>query len=213
MSSPRRRLSAEDRRAQLLAAALSEFAGRGYHLTQMDHVATSAGVSKALLYQHFPSKEALFAAVTAEVVDTYLSRLPEVVEQAEEPLVAWRAAVRLLVDLVGTQPETWRLVARYLADPELGNELREMRAGLYDGLAVLLSGFYEGPETGPGSAGERAEQTVPLLVGALSGLLSWWLEHPDVPAAVIEQRAVEFGWLGLDRIRHGEVLTDESVSA
>jgi hypothetical protein len=48
--------------------------------------------------------------------------------------------------------------------------------------------------------------TVPLLVGALQGLMSWWLEHPEVPRAMVEARAVNFGWLGLDRIRRGEWL-------
>jgi hypothetical protein len=47
---------------------------------------------------------------------------------------------------------------------------------------------------------------VPLVVGALQGLMSWWLEHPEVPRAKVEARAVDFGWLGLDRIRRGEWL-------
>ena len=53
---------------------------------------------------------------------------------------------------------------------------------------------------------EQARMTVPLLVGALQGLMSWWLEHPEVPRAKVEAQAVAFGWLGLDRIRRGERL-------
>ncbi len=53
---------------------------------------------------------------------------------------------------------------------------------------------------------EQARLTVPLLVGALQGLMSWWLDHPEVPRAKVEARAVDFGWLGLDRIRRGEWL-------
>ncbi|MGA9693741.1 MAG: helix-turn-helix domain-containing protein, partial [Pseudonocardiaceae bacterium] len=72
----RRRLSSEARRGELLDAALREFGSRGYYLTQMEHVAATAGVSKALVYQHFPSKEELFAAVTEQVVEGFMSRLP-----------------------------------------------------------------------------------------------------------------------------------------
>ena len=201
-------MSAGDRRAQLLDAALQEFGSRGFHATQMDHVAARAGVSKALLYQHFPSKDELFAVVTAGVVDTYVGRLPAMVEQVHEPLEAWTQAVTMLVDAVEETPSSWSLVARYLADPELGVVLREMRAGLYEALAGLLVGFYAGPPRPAAEVREVAEQTVPLIVGGLQGLLSWWLEHPDVPKRVVQQRAVEFGWLGLDRMRHGESLTD-----
>lgn len=204
----RRRLTADARREQLLEAALVEFGQRGFHATLMDHVAARAGVSKALLYQHFPSKDDLFAAVTGGIVDLYVARLPGLLETATEPLVAWQGAVRLLVELVEAQPDSWSLVARYLADPELGVPLRAMRQGLYDALADLLVGFYvPGREPlPPARVRETAEQTVPLLVGALQGLLSWWVEHPEVPRAQVEQRAVEFGWLGLDRMRRGEVL-------
>ncbi|HXA61851.1 MAG TPA: helix-turn-helix domain-containing protein, partial [Streptosporangiaceae bacterium] len=70
-----KRMSSALRREQLLAVALEEFGRRGFHLTQMDHVADAAQVSKALLYQHFDSKEALFAEVTALVVDEVGGRL------------------------------------------------------------------------------------------------------------------------------------------
>jgi AcrR family transcriptional regulator len=145
----------------------------------MEHVAATAGVSKALVYQHFPSKEELFAAVTEQVVAGFMSRLPEVLGNAGDALGAWRGAVRLLCDLVTERPEAWALVARHLDNPELGASLRGL---------------------------EQARLTVPLVVGALQGLMSWWLDHPEVPRAKVEARAVDFGWLGLDRIRRGEWL-------
>lgn len=206
----RRRMTADARREQLLEAALAEFGRRGFHSTQMDHVAARAGVSKALLYQHFPSKDDLFAEVTGRIVDLYVERLPAILDAATEPLVAWRGAVSLLVEVVEAQPDSWALVARYLADPELGAPLRAMRQGLYDALADLLVGFYAGPAVPADLVRATAEQTVPLLVGALQGLLSWWVEHPEVPRAQVEQRAVEFGWLGLDRLRHGEGLDNSN---
>lgn len=199
-------MPAPARRAALLEAALAEFGARGFHATQMEHVAAAGGVSKALLYQHFPSKDELFAAVTGQIVDAFVGALPAVLAEAGEPLEAWRASVSLLVELVEASPQSWGLVARYLADPELGVGLREMRASLYDHLAALLVSFYAGPARAQEEVRHVAEQTVPLLVGAVSGVLSWWLEHPEVPRAEVERRTVEFGWLGLDRVRRGEVL-------
>jgi AcrR family transcriptional regulator len=52
----RRRLSATDRRAAILDSALQVFSGRGYHAASIDEIAQEAGISKALIYEHFPSK-------------------------------------------------------------------------------------------------------------------------------------------------------------
>ncbi|MBA2472775.1 MAG: TetR/AcrR family transcriptional regulator [Pseudonocardiales bacterium] len=205
----RRRLSSEARRGELLDAALREFGSRGYYLTQMEHVAATAGVSKALVYQHFPSKEELFAAVTVQVVEGFMSRLPEVLGNAGDALGAWRGAVRLLCDLVTERPEAWALVARHLDNPELGASLRGLRDQVTEVFAAVLAGYYA-PEQGSAVPAEevleQARLTVPLVVGALQGLMSWWLDHPEVPRAKVEARAVDFGWLGLDRIRRGEWL-------
>jgi AcrR family transcriptional regulator len=202
-------LSSQARRNELLDAALREFSSRGYYLTQMEHVAATAGVSKALVYQHFPSKEELFAAVTEQVVEGFMSRLPEVLGNAGDALGAWRGAVRLLCDVVTERPEAWALVARHLDNPELGASLRRLRDQVIEVFAGVLASYYS-PERGsaalPEEVLEQARLTVPLVVGALQGLMSWWLDHPEVPRAKVEARAVDFGWLGLDRIRRGEWL-------
>jgi AcrR family transcriptional regulator len=206
---PRRRLSSQARRGELLDAALREFSSRGYYLTQMEHVAAAAGVSKALVYQHFPSKEELFAAVTEQVVEGFMGRLPEVLGKAGDALGAWRGVVRLLCDLVTERPEAWALVARHLDNRELGAPLRRLREQVTEVFAAVLASYYV-PEGGAVPSEEevleQARLTVPLLVGALQGLMSWWLDHPEVPRAKVEARAVDFGWLGLDRIRRGEWL-------
>ena len=71
--------------------------------------------------------------------------------------------------------------------------------------AAVLASYYD---PNPGVAAlpreevvAQARLTVPLLMGGLQGLMSWWLEHPEVPRAKVEARAVDVGWLGLDRIR------------
>ncbi|HKR48242.1 MAG TPA: TetR/AcrR family transcriptional regulator [Pseudonocardiaceae bacterium] len=206
----RRRLSSQARRGELLDAALREFSSRGYYLTQMEHVAATAGVSKALVYQHFASKEELFAAVTEQVVEGFMARLPEVLGKAGDALGAWRGVVRLLCDVVAERPDAWALVARHLDNPEVGAPLRRLREQVNEVFAAVLAGYYA-PEPGVAMPTDeelmkQARLTVPLLVGGLQGLMSWWLDHPEVPRAKVEARAVDVGWLGLDRIRRGEWL-------
>ncbi|MEU7069937.1 TetR/AcrR family transcriptional regulator [Streptomyces narbonensis] len=71
---PRRRLSPADRRAQLLGVAARLFAAQPYDLVLMEDVAEQAGVSRALLYQHFPSKRDLFAALYQQVSEELLAK-------------------------------------------------------------------------------------------------------------------------------------------
>ena len=60
---PRRRLTPGQRRAELLEVGAQVFAELPYDRVQMDRIAERAGVSRALLYRHFPTKSALFAAI------------------------------------------------------------------------------------------------------------------------------------------------------
>ena len=62
----RRRLSPEDRRAELLALGVEVFGKRPYDEVRIDEIAERAGVSRALMYHYFPDKRAFFAAVVKD---------------------------------------------------------------------------------------------------------------------------------------------------
>lgn len=64
------RMPRSERRAQLLEAAQSVFVARGYHAAAMDEIADRAGVSKPVLYQHFPGKLDLYLALLDRHCDT-----------------------------------------------------------------------------------------------------------------------------------------------
>lgn len=59
----RRRMSAGDRRAQLIDVALDVFSRKGFRGATTKEIAAEAGVTEAIIFRHFPSKEALYAAV------------------------------------------------------------------------------------------------------------------------------------------------------
>src|SRR6516165_2362240 len=66
MPTARRRLSPEDRRAELLALGAEVFGKRPYDEVRIDEIAERAGVSRALMYHYFPDKRAFFAAVVKD---------------------------------------------------------------------------------------------------------------------------------------------------
>jgi AcrR family transcriptional regulator len=201
------------RREQLLRVALGEFGRRGYHLTQMEHVAAAAEVSKALLYQHFASKDQLFSEVTDAVVTDLTERLNVAVRKQHDPAEGIRAMVRVLFDYATAEPDAWELVIRHLDKPDGGPGLRELR-GLRDRLGtafadLLLRRRRADPALSPAALAvneRRARLLVPLMYGSMLSMVSWWLEHPDTSRETAEQMALEFIWLGLDRLRSGERL-------
>ena len=74
------RLPADERRQQLLAVARELFARSGFHDTSMDDIAEAAGVTKPVLYQHFPSKRALYVELLDDTGRQLLDRLAEATE-------------------------------------------------------------------------------------------------------------------------------------
>src|SRR5437867_9225014 len=74
-----RRLSAEARRAQLLDVARTVFAADGYHGAAMEMIASSAGVTKPVLYQHFESKKELYLALLQEDMSRLLKQVEKTI--------------------------------------------------------------------------------------------------------------------------------------
>ena len=89
-------MAAADRRELILEAARESFAEGGYHRTSLDAIAERAGVSKALLYEHFASKRELHAAMLEAHVHELIERIESVPHAyGEDPDLA-RCAQRCL---------------------------------------------------------------------------------------------------------------------
>src|SRR5213596_1808316 len=71
----RRRLRAEERRESILSAANMVFGQRGYDTVRIDDVATAAGISKALIYEHFRSKQELYGELMNHAALEMLDRI------------------------------------------------------------------------------------------------------------------------------------------
>jgi TetR/AcrR family transcriptional regulator, regulator of autoinduction and epiphytic fitness len=83
-SNPLPRLT-DRKRCAIIEAAIDEFRSAGYEATSMDRIAARAGASKRTVYNHFPSKEALFAAILHQLWDTVIGG-EELVYRAERTL-------------------------------------------------------------------------------------------------------------------------------
>ena len=94
-SPTRRRLTAEERRAGILDAALAVFSARGYHASSIDDIAREAGISKALIYEHFDSKQGLYADLLERNATELFERLASPLAGVEVDSGAARLATGL----------------------------------------------------------------------------------------------------------------------
>src|SRR3954470_22313940 len=90
---PRGRMSRGARRVQLLDSALRVFVTNGYHAAAMDEIAEQAGVSKPVLYQHFPGKLDLYIALLESHVDELVGRVEEALNSTTDNKLRVQAAV------------------------------------------------------------------------------------------------------------------------
>src|SRR5919199_3171500 len=88
------RLSRDARRAQLLVAARDVFAAHGYHAAAMDDIAERAGVSKPVLYQHFPGKLELYLALLDTHCDAIIAKVRDAMLATTDNKERVKGAVR-----------------------------------------------------------------------------------------------------------------------
>jgi len=115
------RLPRTARRAQLLDVALDVFVEQGYHAASMDEIAERAGVSKPVLYQHFPGKLDLYTALVSSAVDTVIEGVREALASTQDNRERVQASMRLWYDSVADREKAFRLVfeSDLTSDPEV----------------------------------------------------------------------------------------------
>lgn len=104
------RLPKTERRAHLLVAAQRVFAANGYHAAAMDEIAEQGGVSKPVLYQHFPGKLELYIALLESHVDELVGRVRDALASTTDNKLRVRAAVGAFFDFVNGDAGAFRMV-------------------------------------------------------------------------------------------------------
>lgn len=192
-SEPTARLPREERRAQVLRAALEVFVASGYHTAGMDDIAERAGVSKPVLYQHFPGKLDLYLALLDDGIAALLESLGNALNSTHENKQRVRNAVSAYFAFVDDPDGAYRLVF----ESDLPNEpaVRERLESADSQCATMLSAVIA-QDTGLSDAQAQ------LLAGGMLGMAQIaarrWLRDPG---GVSRSEAVDLiaslGWRGM----------------
>jgi AcrR family transcriptional regulator len=193
------RLPADQRRQQLLDVARDVFSEGGFHATAMDDVALRAGVTKPVLYQHFPSKRALYIELLNDTgahllreLEQATRRAPSGRERVEEGFAAYfrfvvsnRSAFRLLFG------------ASMRSDPEFSRIVETTIAAAVDAISSLI----EIP-----ASPEQRTVLANALVGMAESVSRRAIHDPDAEddAERLARWVAELAWFGLRGVRADE---------
>jgi AcrR family transcriptional regulator len=202
----RRRLSPAERRELILSGAMELFAERGYEGASMGKVAKAAGVTPAVIYDHFPSKAALAIELLERETEALLGSVGSALQRASvEPAAQMRAGVEAFFAYVAEHRFAWRLLFREPpSDPEVAAAYRHLDERATAAIAVFLRSGDVGDVAGYEDPEQAVEMFAEALKAAQNGLASWWYEHPEVPREEVVERLLDFAWAGLERVAAGE---------
>ena len=147
-------MAPEKRREQLIDAALSVIVQHGYEGVSIEAIARTAGVTRPVIYDHFPNLGRLLAAVIEREEQFALEQLARVVPATPqtdgEPAELFAAGVRSFLDVVASRPDTWRI--------------------------ILLP-----PEGTPATVREHVEHNRALTQERIEALVRWAIERSGIP--------------------------------
>lgn len=164
------RLPRPARRKQLLGAAREVFVAQGYHAAAMDEIAERAGVSKPVLYQHFPGKLELYLALLDESVAELVGAVSAALASTTDNRERVPATFRAFFDYVSGAGEAFRLVF----ESDLSNE-PAVRARLERAISECGEMVSEFIREDAGVSDHEAELLGMALVGMAQVSARYWL--------------------------------------
>ena len=197
-------MAAADRRALILEAARETFADGGYHATSLEEIAERAGVSKALLYEHFDSKRDLHAAMLELHVTELLERISAALVDADPGEARMRAGLEAFFSFLEERRGTAAIMLRNTGDPDVFEWLDRLRDGVAAAIVTLMTEEVEEFLASEPERRQMIEMAAQQQIGAIQSLADWWSEHREVPREQVVAAAMEFAFIGLDRLSQGE---------
>ncbi len=196
-------MTGKERREQLLDVGRSLFAERGYDGTAVEEIASRAGVSKPVVYEHFGGKEGLYAVV----VDREVQHLMDAFSSAlsgESPKELLEQACLVLLTYVEEQGDGFRILVR---ESPVGTERGGGFATIMSDVASQVEYIIVQQFKARGFETKLAGLYSQALVGMVALTGQWWQDHRKPKRDEVAAHLVNLAWNGLSRLEHKPKLT------
>lgn len=193
------------RREQLISIGRALFAERGFDGTSVEEIASQAGVTKPVVYEHFGGKEGLYAVI----VDREMLAMEKLITESFTPgpyKVLIEKLALALFTYVEQQPDGFRILAR---DSTPGSEggYSTLLNSMVGKVAYLLADTFEEQGLDPSFAILYGQ----ALVGMVSVTAQWWLDDRSVSAEELAAHIANLCWNGLKGLKPHPELSGESM--
>jgi AcrR family transcriptional regulator len=181
------------RRRQLLDAALEVFVARGYHAAAMDEIAERAGVSKPVLYQHFPGKQELYLALLDESVERLIDAVAAALRSTTDNRQRVNATFAAYFGYVAEHSGTFRLVfeSDFTSEPAVRERLDAADQLCADMISQVIM-----EDAGLGD--DEAHLLSIGLLGMAQVSARYWLGSlGTIPREAAEQLVARLVWRGI----------------
>ena len=187
------RMPRSARRKQLLAAAQDVFVANGYHAAAMDDIAERAGVSKPVLYQHFPGKLELYLALLDTHCEALVGHVRNAMAATSDNKERVSGAMRAYFEFVDHESEAFRLVfeSDLRNEPAVRERVDRVERSCIDSITETIMGD-------TGVQRPYAELLAAGLVGAAVTSAQFWLASGRLVAKdAAEQLMAALAWRGI----------------
>lgn len=189
----RKRLTAADRRLQLMDVGRAVFARHGYETTPIEEVATQAGVTKPIVYEHFGSKEGLYAAIVEREMDALVARVSRAISEGS-PRKRFEGAVLEFMTYVKEEPAGFAVLTR----DSPNTSARRGLTRVIDDLAQRVDDIFRTEFEHAGYDAKVAPIYANALIGMVTQVGQWWAgEGRPFSVDHVARHVSALGWMGL----------------
>jgi len=192
-SSRSARLPRSQRRQVLLDAARDVFVSSGYHAAAMDDIAARAGVSKPVLYQHFPGKLELYVALLDASADALVDAISVALASTTDNRLRVDATVRAYFNYVSDEHGAFRLVfeSDLTSEPSVRERVDQVNLACAQAVSEVIA-----EDTGFDT--DAAMLLAAGLTGSAQVAARWWLTHSGtVSRTTAEDLVSALSWRGI----------------
>jgi len=189
------RMSASQRREQLLDIGRQLFAAKGFDGTTVEEIADKAGVSKPVVYEHFGGKEGLYAVVVDREVRRLLERIT-VSLSGDHPRILLEQAASALLAYIESETDGFRILVRDSPVASTTGTFASLISDIASQVEHVLAAQFKALGYDPKLAGLYSQALVGMV--ALTG--QWWLDARKPKRDEVVAHLVNLAWNGLSHL-------------
>jgi AcrR family transcriptional regulator len=189
-------MTGPERRRQLLDTGRELFALKGFEATSIEEIAARAEVSKPVVYEHFGSKEGLYALVVDREMQLLLDRFTSALAEPGHPRELLERAALILLDYIETDTDGFRVLTRDAPVTSSGGSFSSLIGEVARKVEHILARQFASRGYEPQMAVVYSQ----ALVGMVALVGQWWLDSRSVAKHEVAAHLVNLAYNGLSHL-------------